>query len=87
MTLSIDPFAIGNNNFKIVFTDLAGDPIGIKSAQMKFNQIEEGITHKCEYSTNKIKEVSQNRGIQPPGKWEIRRRSSTKPTSKSSCNL
>ena len=31
MTLSIDPFAIGNNNFKIVFTDLAGDPIGIKS--------------------------------------------------------
>ncbi|MGC2564044.1 MAG: copper resistance protein CopC, partial [Nitrososphaeraceae archaeon] len=31
MTLSIDPFAIGNNNFKIVFTDLAGDPVGIKS--------------------------------------------------------
>jgi copper transport protein len=73
MTLSIDPFSIGNNNFKIVFTDLAGDPIGIKSAQMKFNQIEEGIgpinvntqqTAKGVFSANTA-------AFSLPGKWEV----------------
>jgi copper transport protein len=43
MSLSINPFSIGNNNFKIIFTDSVGAPIGIKSVQMKFNQIEKGI--------------------------------------------
>ena len=43
MSLSINPYSTGNNNFKISFIDSAGAPIGINSVQMKFNQIEKGI--------------------------------------------
>jgi copper transport protein len=73
MTLSIDPFAIGNNNFKIVFTDLAGDPIGIKSAQMKFNQIEEGIGP-INVNTQQIAKgvfSANTAAFSLPGKWEV----------------
>jgi copper transport protein len=73
MTLSIDPFSIGNNNFKIVFTDLAGDPIGIKSAHMKFNQIEEGIGP-INVDTQQITKgvFSANASaFSLPGNWEV----------------
>ena len=73
MTLSIDPFAIGNNNFKIVFTDLAGDPVGIKSAQMKFNQIEEGIGP-INVNTQQIAKgvfSANTAAFSLPGKWEV----------------
>jgi copper transport protein len=73
MTLSIDPFAIGNNNFKIVFTDLAGDPIGIKSAQMKFNQIEEGIGP-INVNTQQIAKgvfSANTAAFSLTGKWEV----------------
>jgi copper transport protein len=43
VVLSIIPYSIGNNNFKISFMDSTGATIGIKSVQMKFNQIEKGI--------------------------------------------
>jgi copper transport protein len=73
MTLSIDPFSIGNNNFKIVFTDLAGDPIGIKSAQMKFNQIEEGIGPINVNAQQIAKGVfsANTPAFSLPGKWEV----------------
>jgi copper transport protein len=73
MTLSIDPFTIGNNNFKIVFTDLAGDPIGIKSAQMKFNQIEEGIGP-INVNTQRIAKgvfSANTAAVSLPGIWEV----------------
>jgi copper transport protein len=73
MTLSIDPFSIGNNNFKIVFTDLAGDPIGIKSAQMKFNQIEEGIGPINVNAQQIAKGVfsANTAAFSLPGNWEV----------------
>jgi copper transport protein len=73
MTLSIDPFSIGNNNFKIVFTDLAGDPIGIKSVQMKFNQIEEGIGPINVNAQQIAKGVfsANTPAFSLPGKWEV----------------
>jgi copper transport protein len=73
MTLSIDPFSIGNNNFKIVFTDLAGDPIGIKSTQMKFNQIEEGIGPINVNAQQIAKGVfsANTPAFSLPGKWEV----------------
>jgi copper transport protein len=73
MTLSIDPFSIGNNNFKIVFTDLVGDPIGIKSTQMKFNQIEEGIGP-INVNTQQIAEgvfSANTAAFSLPGNWEV----------------
>jgi copper transport protein len=73
MSLSIDPFLIGNNNFKIVFTDLAGDPIGIKSAQMKFNQIEEGIGPINVNAQQVSKGVfsANTPAFSLPGNWEV----------------
>lgn len=73
MTLSIDPFLIGNNNFKIVFTDSAGDPIGIKSAQMKFNQIEEGIGPINVNAQQIAKGVfsANTSAFSLPGNWEV----------------
>lgn len=73
MSLSIDPFSIGNNNFKIVFTDLAGDPIGIKSAQMKFNQIEEGIGPINVNAQQVSKGVfsANTPAFSLPGNWEV----------------
>jgi copper transport protein len=73
MTLSIDPFSIGDNNFKIVFTDLEGNPIGIKSAQMKFNQIEEGIGP-INVDTQQIAKglfSANTAAFSLPGKWEV----------------
>jgi copper transport protein len=73
MTLLIDPFSIGNNNFKIVFTDLVGDPIGIKSAQMKFNQIEEGIGP-INVNTQQIAKgvfSADTAAFSLPGNWEV----------------
>src|SRR5215212_10305436 len=43
MILSIDPFTVGNNNFKISLLDPDKNPLDIKSVQMKFTQIDKGI--------------------------------------------
>ena len=41
--LSINPYAPGNNNFKISFLDSNRNPIDIKSVQLRYTQIEKGI--------------------------------------------
>jgi copper transport protein len=73
MSLSINPFSIGNNNFKIVFTDSAGAPIGIKSVQMKFNQIEKGIgpINVDAQQTSKGVFSANTAAFSLPGKWEV----------------
>jgi copper transport protein len=73
MSLSINPFSIGNNNFKIIFTDSAGAPIGIKSVQMKFNQIEKGIgpINVDAQQTSKGVFSANTAAFSLPGKWEV----------------
>jgi copper transport protein len=73
MTLSIDPFSIGNNNFRVAFTDFGGNPIGIKSTQMKFNQIEEGIGPVNVNAQQIAKGVfsANTAAFSLPGKWEV----------------
>jgi copper transport protein len=73
MSLSINPFSMGNNNFKIVFTDSAGAPIGIKSVQMKFNQIEKGIgpINVDAQQTSKGIFSANTAAFSLPGKWEV----------------
>jgi copper transport protein len=43
ITLSINPYTSGNNDFKISCTDSNGNPIDIKSVQLRYTQIEKGI--------------------------------------------
>jgi copper transport protein len=43
VTLSINPYTPGNNDFKISCTDSNGNPIDIKSVQLRYTQIEKGI--------------------------------------------
>jgi len=43
VTLSISPYTPGNNNFKITYTDSNGNPIDIKSVQLRYTQTEKGI--------------------------------------------
>jgi len=43
LTLSISPYTPGNNNFKITYTDSNGNPIDIKSVQLRYTQTEKGI--------------------------------------------
>ena len=73
MSLSINPFSIGNNNFKIVFTDLVNAHIGIKSVQMKFNQIEKGIgpINVDAQQTSKGVFSANTSAFSLPGKWEV----------------
>ena len=41
--LSIDPFVPGNNNFTVTFVDQNRNPIDVKSAQLKYTQVEQNI--------------------------------------------
>ena len=43
VTLSINPYTPGNNNFRIIYTDSNGNPIDIKSVQLRYTQTEKGI--------------------------------------------
>ena len=73
ISLLIDPFSIGNNNFKIVFTDSVRAPIGIKSVQMKFNQIEKGIGP-INVDTQQVSKgvfSANTAAFSLPGKWEV----------------
>jgi copper transport protein len=73
MSLSINPFSMGNNYFKIVFTDSVRAPIGIKSVQMKFNQIEKGIgpINVDAQQTSKGIFSANTAAFSLPGKWEV----------------
>ena len=43
VSLSITPFEVGNNNFKVSFSDIDGQPIDVQSAKIKYSQIEKSI--------------------------------------------
>ncbi|MGA8084057.1 MAG: SMP-30/gluconolactonase/LRE family protein, partial [Candidatus Nitrosopolaris sp.] len=43
VTLSINPYIPGNNKFQIVYSDSNGNPIDIKSVQLRYTQTDKGI--------------------------------------------
>jgi copper transport protein len=70
--LSIDPFTPGNNNFKISFLDSKGNPIDIKSAQIRYTQTQKGIGPINVDTTQVSKGVfSANAAFGLPGQWNL----------------
>jgi putative copper export protein/methionine-rich copper-binding protein CopC/streptogramin lyase len=70
--LNIEPFSVGNNNFEIEFLDLAGNPIDIRTAEIKLMQTEENIGP-IEIQTNKISEglFTSNASFGLAGQWDL----------------
>jgi copper transport protein len=70
--LSIDPFVPGNNNFKISFLDPKGNPVDIKSAQIRYTQTEKGIGPINVDTTQVSRGVfSANAAFGLPGQWNL----------------
>jgi copper transport protein len=70
--LSIDPFTPGTNNFNILFLDYKGNPLDIKSAQIRYTQIEKGIGPINVNSTQISRGVfSANAAFGLPGQWNL----------------
>jgi copper transport protein len=70
--LSIDPFAPGNNNFKISFLDSKRNPLDVKSAQIRYTQIEKGIGPINVNTTQVSRGVfSANAAFGLPGQWNL----------------
>jgi copper transport protein len=70
--LSIDPFTPGTNNFNISFFDYKGNPLDIKSAQIRYTQIEKGIGPINVNSTQISRGVfSANAAFGLPGQWNL----------------
>jgi copper transport protein len=70
--LSIDPFTPGNNNFKISFLDAKNNPLAIRSAQIRYTQIEKGIGPINVNTTEVSKGVfSANAAFGLPGQWNL----------------
>jgi copper transport protein len=70
--LSISPFEVGNNNFKVSFLDMKGEPIDVQSAHIKYSQTEEligPITVDLEKRSRGIYSVNASFGI--PGTWDL----------------
>jgi copper transport protein len=70
--LSITPFEVGNNKFKVSFLDTNGKPIDVESAKIKYSQIEESIgpiTVDLEKQSRGIYSVNASFGI--PGTWDM----------------
>ncbi|MDQ3902575.1 MAG: copper resistance protein CopC, partial [Thermoproteota archaeon] len=70
--LSIDPFTPGTNNFNISFLDYKGNPLDIKSAQIRYTQIEKGIGPINVNSTQISRGIfSANAAFGLPGQWNL----------------
>jgi copper transport protein len=70
--LSITPFEVGNNNFKVSFLDVNGNPIEVQSAEIKYRQIEESIgpiTIDLEKQSTGVFSANASFGI--PGLWDM----------------
>jgi len=70
--LSITPFEVGNNNFKVSFLDRNGQPIDLESAEIKYRQIDKSIgpiTVDLEKQSQGIYSVNASFGI--PGEWDM----------------
>jgi copper transport protein len=70
--LSITPFEVGNNNFKVSFLDENGNPIEVQSAEIKYRQIEKSIgpiTIDLEKQSTGVFSANASFGI--PGLWDM----------------
>jgi copper transport protein len=72
VVLSIDPFTPGANNFNISFLDSKGNPLDIKSAQIRYTQVEKGIGP-INVNTTQISRgvFSANAAFGLPGQWNL----------------
>jgi copper transport protein len=72
VVLAIDPFTPGNNNFKISFLDSKENPVDIKSAQIRYTQIEKGIGP-ISVNTTRVSRgsFSANAAFGLPGQWNL----------------
>lgn len=72
VVMSINPFEVGNNNFKISFLDNNGKPIEIQSAGLKYRQLEKSIgpiTADLEKQSTGVFSANASFGI--PGVWDM----------------
>jgi copper transport protein len=70
--LSITPYEVGNNNFKVSFLDVNGKPIEVQSAEIKYRQIEKSIgpiTIDLEKQSTGVFLANASFGI--PGLWDM----------------
>lgn len=70
--MSINPFEVGNNNFKIAFLDMNGKPIEVQSAGIKYRQLEKSIgpiTADLEKQSTGVFSANASFGI--PGIWDM----------------
>jgi putative copper export protein/streptogramin lyase/methionine-rich copper-binding protein CopC len=70
--LTIDPFVVGNNYFKVEFMDLLGNPIDMRTVRIKMTQTEENIGP-IEIQTNKISKgvFTANASFGLEGPWDL----------------
>jgi copper transport protein len=72
VTLSINPYTPGNNNFKISYSDSNGNPIDISSVQLRYTQTEKGIGP-ITVDSNKVSKgiFSVNAAFGLAGQWNL----------------
>ncbi|MGC2572539.1 MAG: copper resistance protein CopC [Candidatus Nitrosopolaris sp.] len=72
VTLSINPYMPGNNKFQLVYSDSNGNPIDIKSVQLRYTQTDKGIGP-ITVDTNKVSKgiFSVNAAFGLAGPWDL----------------
>jgi copper transport protein len=72
VTLSINPYIPGNNKFQITYSDSDGNPIDIKSVQLRYTQTDKGIGP-ITVDTDKVSRgiFSVNAAFGLAGPWDL----------------
>jgi len=72
VSLSINPYIPGNNKFQIVYSDSNGNPIDIKSVQLRYTQTDKGIGP-ITVDTDKVSKgiFSVNAAFGLAGPWDL----------------
>jgi copper transport protein len=72
VSLSINPYTPGNNKFQISYSDFSGNPIDIKSVQLRYTQTDKGIGP-ITVDTNKVSKgiFSVNAAFGLAGPWDL----------------
>jgi len=72
VTLSINPYIPGNNKFQIVYSDSNGNPVDIKSVQLRYTQTDKGIGP-ITVDTDKVSKgiFSVNAAFGLAGPWDL----------------
>lgn len=70
--ISINPYAPGNNKFQVAYSDFNGNPIDIKSVQLRYTQTEKGIGP-ITVDMNKVSKgvFSVNAAFGLAGPWDL----------------